>query len=156
MYANHEATAPPTKRSCKSIWRHSLHSPQIPHAQSRTIETRFWRGIKIRGFNQIKTFLRQITQQNKPYYFSENKFLYKTSRTATFCAANYLYCVLVNYFIYVLRFQRVCSRAFKIPDNNTQMRGGIELFHPPPSHPAASSPEEGGWKCTLPPTSHNL
>ena len=34
-----------------------------------------WRGIKIRGFNQIKKFLRQITPRNKPYYHSEKKCL---------------------------------------------------------------------------------
>ena len=39
------------------------------------LETQFWGGIEIRGFNQIKTFLRQITLQNKPYYFSEEKIL---------------------------------------------------------------------------------
>ena len=37
-------------------------------------ETRFWRGIEIRGFNQIKKFLRQITLQKKPNYFSEKNF----------------------------------------------------------------------------------
>ena len=37
-------------------------------------ETRFWRGVEIRGFNQIKKFLRQVTPQNKPYYFSEKIF----------------------------------------------------------------------------------
>ena len=38
-------------------------------------ETRFRRGVEIRGFNQIKKNLRQVTRQNKPYYFSEKKFL---------------------------------------------------------------------------------
>ena len=38
-------------------------------------ETQFWRGVKIQAFNQIKKFLRQVTPQNKPYYFSEKKFL---------------------------------------------------------------------------------
>ena len=39
------------------------------------LETRFSRAIKIRGFNQIKKFFRQITPQNKLYYFSEKNFL---------------------------------------------------------------------------------
>ena len=39
------------------------------------LETRFWRAIKIRGFNQIEKIFRQITPQNKLYYFSEKKFL---------------------------------------------------------------------------------
>jgi len=38
-------------------------------------ETRFRRGTEIRGFNQIEKFWRQITSQNKLYYFSEKKFL---------------------------------------------------------------------------------
>ena len=32
-------------------------------------------GIKIRGFNQFKKILRHIIPRNKPYYFSEKKFL---------------------------------------------------------------------------------
>ena len=36
---------------------------------------RFRRGIKIRGFNQIKKILRQVTPQTGPYYFSEKTFL---------------------------------------------------------------------------------
>ena len=40
----------------------------------------FWRTLtgnklKIRGFNQFKKCLRHITLRNKPYYFSEKKFL---------------------------------------------------------------------------------
>ena len=38
-------------------------------------ETRFQRRTEIRGFNQIEKFLRQITPQNKLYYFSEKKVL---------------------------------------------------------------------------------
>ena len=38
-------------------------------------ETRFRRGVEIRGFNQIKKFLLQVTPKNKPYYFSEKKIL---------------------------------------------------------------------------------
>ena len=38
-------------------------------------ETRFQGGTEIRGFNQIETFLRHNTLQNKLYCFSENKFL---------------------------------------------------------------------------------
>ena len=33
-----------------------------------------WRGVKIRGFNQSKFFLRHITPRNKPYYFSGKNF----------------------------------------------------------------------------------
>ena len=39
------------------------------------LETRFWQGIEIRGFNQIKKILYQITPQNKRYYFGEKIFL---------------------------------------------------------------------------------
>ena len=39
-------------------------------------ETQFWRGIEIPGFNHVKKKkLRQVTPQNKPYYFSEKKVL---------------------------------------------------------------------------------
>ena len=37
--------------------------------------TRFRWGTENRGFNQIKTFLRQITPKNKLHYFNEKKFL---------------------------------------------------------------------------------
>ena len=38
-------------------------------------ETRFQGGTEIRGFNQIKKFLRHITPQNNLYCFSEKQFL---------------------------------------------------------------------------------
>jgi len=37
-------------------------------------ESRFRRGIKNRGFNQIKTFLRQITQKKGFIILAKNKF----------------------------------------------------------------------------------
>ena len=51
----------------------AFNSPQIPHARSRTILNSVL--TENRGFNQIKKFLRQITPQNKLYYFSEKHFL---------------------------------------------------------------------------------
>ena len=52
----------------------ALTLPRFPMRGPEPLETRFWRGIKIRGFNQIKKSLRQITPQTKPYYFSEKMF----------------------------------------------------------------------------------
>ena len=46
-------------------------------------ETRFWRGVEIRGFNQTKKFLRQVAPQNKPYYFSEKDFGVRCTLTST-------------------------------------------------------------------------
>ena len=53
----------------------ALTLPSFPMRARELLETRFWLGINIRGFTQIKNFLRQITPQTKPYYFSEQKFL---------------------------------------------------------------------------------
>ena len=53
----------------------ALTLPRFPMRGREPSETRFRRGVEIRGFNQIKKFLRQVTQQNKPYYFSEKTFL---------------------------------------------------------------------------------
>ena len=52
----------------------ALTFPRFPMHGREPLETRFWQGIKIWGFNQIKKFLRQITPQTKPYYFSEKLF----------------------------------------------------------------------------------
>ena len=53
----------------------ALTLPRFPLRGREPSETRFWRGVEIRGFNQIKNFLRQITPQNKPFYISEKEFL---------------------------------------------------------------------------------
>jgi len=52
----------------------ALTLPRFPMRGREPLETRFRRGKEIRGFNQIEKFLRQITPQNKLYYFSEKKF----------------------------------------------------------------------------------
>ena len=53
----------------------ALTLPRFPLRGREPSETRFRWGVEIRGFNQIKKFLRQVTPQNKPYYFSEKNFL---------------------------------------------------------------------------------
>ena len=49
----------------------ALTLPRFPMRGREPLETLFWWGIKIRGFNQIKKFLGQITPQTKPYYLSK-------------------------------------------------------------------------------------
>ena len=53
----------------------ALTLPRFPLRGREPSETRFRRGVEVRGFNQIKKFLRQVTPQNKPYYFSGKTFL---------------------------------------------------------------------------------
>ena len=53
-------------------WSHAAYAPLNSVAnQNGKIRNVLWRDIKIPGFNQFKKCLRQITPQNKPYYFSE-------------------------------------------------------------------------------------
>lgn len=47
--------------------------PTWAPASAVSSDTRFRRGIENRGFNQIKTFLRQITPKIKLRYFSGKK-----------------------------------------------------------------------------------
>ena len=47
----------------------ALNLPGFSMRGREPLETRFWRGIKIRGFDQIKKILRQITPQNKLFLF---------------------------------------------------------------------------------------
>jgi len=52
----------------------ALTLPRFPMCGREPFETRFRRSKEIRGFNQIEKFLRQITPQNKLYYFGEKNF----------------------------------------------------------------------------------
>ena len=48
----------------------ALTRPRFPLRGREPSETRFLRGVDIRGFKPIEKFLRQVTPQNKPYYLS--------------------------------------------------------------------------------------